>query len=156
MDTINRIPGAAGNELEPTYHKRRGLILLRQTADLIFVSGHGPEDQRTGQALFNGRVGKELTLEQGYAAARECAMAILGGLYDYLGSLEHIKSFVRVFGMVNCAEGFDNIGGVMDGFSDIIMEVFGERGYHARTAMGTHNMPNNNIPVEVEAIVAVA
>ena len=75
MDSINRII-ENGQEKEPVYKKKRGIVLLRQTDDLIFVSGHGPEDQITGKALFSGRVGEDLTLEEGYVAARECEMCI--------------------------------------------------------------------------------
>jgi enamine deaminase RidA (YjgF/YER057c/UK114 family) len=154
MDTINRIL-EQGREVEPEYRKKRGIVVLRRTDDLIFVSGHGPEDQITGKALYQGRIGKDLTPEQGYQAARECAIIILGALRDSLGSLDRIKRFVKVFALVNCAEGFTAIDQVMNGFSDTIMAVLDERGAHARTEMGTHNLPNGNIPVEVEVIVQV-
>ncbi len=154
MDSINRIL-EDGREVEPTYQKKRGIILLRQVDDLIFLSGHGPENQLTGEPLFRGRVGEELTPEEGYLAARECAIIILGALKDALGNLDRIKHFVKAFGLVNCGEGFHDVNQVMDGFSDTLAEVLEERGYHARTVMGTRNLPNNNIPVEIEVIVAV-
>lgn len=154
MDSINRI--IENNvELEVTYKKKRGIVLLRRTDDLIFLSGHGPEDQITDEPLYKGRIGKDLTLEEGYQAARECAIIILGALKDYLGNLDRIERFVKVFGLVNCAEGFHDIDKVMDGFSDTIADVLEERGYHARTEMGTRNLPNQNIPVEIEVIVSV-
>ena len=154
MDNINRIM-ENGREIEPAYLKKRGIILLRRVDDLIFLSGHGPEDQITGEPIFRGRIGSDLTPEEGYAAARECAIIILGALKDTLGSLDRIERMVKVFALVNCAEGFSDIEGVMDGFSDTVADVLEERGYHARTVMGTHNLPNNNIPVEVEIIVSV-
>ena len=83
MDSINRII-ENGQEKEPVYKKKRGIVLLRQTDDLIFVSGHGPEDQITGKALFSGRVGEDLTPEEGYADARECESIILAALNDTL------------------------------------------------------------------------
>ncbi len=140
---------------EPEYAAKRGNVVLRQVGKLIYVGGHGPEDQLTGKALFQGRIGKDLSVEEGYKAARECARIITGALKDALGSLDRIERFVRVFALINCAEGFVDIDSVMDGFSDFIMDVFEERGYHARTAMGTHNLPNGNIPCEFEVIVRV-
>ena len=144
MDSINRII-ENGQEKEPVYKKKRGIVLLRQTDDLIFVSGHGPEDQITGKALFSGRVGEDLTLEEGYVAARECAIIILG----------KVKRIVKAFGLVNCGEGFTDVEKIFDGFSDTIADVLEERGYHTRTVMGTRNLPNHNIPVEIEVIVEV-
>lgn len=154
LDTINKII-ENGQEIEPVYKKKRGIVLLREVDNLIFVSGHGPEDQITGEPLFRGRIGKELTPEEGYAAARECGIIILGALKDTLGSLDRVERVVKAFGLVNCGEGFHDVEHVMDGFSDVIADVLEERGYHARTAMGTHNLPNNNIPVEIEVIVSV-
>lgn len=153
--SINQIASTDITEKAFRYAKKRGIVLLRQTDNLVFVSGHGPEDQITDEPLFKGRIGSDLTPEEGYSAARACAVIILGALHDYLGNLDRIDHMVKAFGLVNCAEGFNDIDGVMDGFSDCIMEALEERGYHARTAMGTHNLPNGNIPVEIEVIVAV-
>lgn len=153
-ETINRII-EDGVEVEPVYKKKRGIILQRRVGNLIYISGHGPEDALTDEPIYKGRVGKELTPEEGYLAARECAIIILGALQDILGNLDKIKNFVRVFGLVNCDNEFSDVDKVMDGFSDTIADVLEERGYHVRTVMGTHNMPNNNIPCEVEVIVAV-
>ena len=76
-----------------------------------------------------------------------------GALKETLGSLDKIRRFVKVFALVNCAEGFDDLEYVMDGFSDTVMDVLEERGYHARTVAGTRNLPNNNIACEFEVIV---
>ena len=152
MDSINRIL-EDGREIEPVYKKKRGIILARRAGNLIFISGHGPEDAITDEPLFRGRIGQDLTREEGYQAARACAVIILGALKETLGSLDRIRRFVKVFALVNCAEGFDDLEYVMDGFSDTVMDVLEERGYHARTVMGTHNLPNNNIPCEFEVIV---
>ena len=76
MDTINRVM-VDGVEVEPAYKKKRGIVLLRREGQYIYISGHGPEDQKTGKALFSGRVGQELTPEEGYRAARECAIITL-------------------------------------------------------------------------------
>ena len=155
MDHINRIV-ENGAELEPVYKKKRGIVLLRRVGNMIYISGHGPEDQITGKALFRGRVGEEITFEQGYQAARECAVIILGALKDTLGTLDKIERLVKAFALVNCGVKFTEVDKVMDGFSDTMAEVLEERGYHARTVMGTRNLPNGNIPVEVEVIVKVA
>lgn len=154
MDHINKTM-EDGQEIEPVYRKKRGIVLLRQVDDMIYISGHGPEDQITGKALFQGRVGEDLTLEEGYAAARECAIIILGALKDTLGSLDRVERIVKAFGLVNCGEGFTEVDKVFDGFSDTIADVLEERGYHARTVMGTRNLPNGNIPVEIEVIAAL-
>ena len=154
MDHINKIM-EDGQEIEPVYRKKRGIVLLRQVDDMIYISGHGPEDQITGKALFQGRVGEDLTLEEGYAAARECAIIILGALKDTLGSLDRVERIVKAFGLVNCGEGFTEVDKVFDGFSDTIADVLEDRGYHARTVMGTRNLPNGNIPVEIEVIAAL-
>ncbi|GFI14920.1 hypothetical protein IMSAGC009_00072 [Lachnospiraceae bacterium] len=154
VDSINRIL-IDGAEREPVYKKKRGIVLLRQVDDMLYVSGHGPENQVTGKPLYRGRIGEELTPEEGYAAARECAIIILGALKDTLGSLDRVERIVKAFGLVNCGEGFTDVDKVMDGFSDTIADVLEERGYHARTVMGTRNLPNGNIPVEIEVIAAI-
>ncbi|MFA9379461.1 MAG: RidA family protein [Acetanaerobacterium sp.] len=155
MDTINRITSVDGTDIEPSYKTKKGIALLREADGMIFLSGHGPEDQITGKPIYAGRIGKELTPEEGYLAARECAIIILGALKAQLGSLDRIKRFIRVFGLVNCADGFTDVDRVMDGFSDTIAEILEERGFHVRTEMGTQNLPNGNIPVEIEVIVEV-
>lgn len=154
MDKINKVM-ENDLEIEPQYKKKKGIILLRRSDNLIFVSGHGPEDQVTGVPVYRGRIGKDLTPEEGYLAARECGIIILGALKDTLGSLERIEGIVKAFGMVNCEGEHTDLEGIMDGFSDVMTEVLEERGYHARTVLGTHNLPNNNIPVEIEVIVSV-
>lgn len=154
MDSINRVI-KNGVETEPVYKKKRSIVLLRRTDDLIFVSGHGPEDQITGVPLYRGRIGEDLTIEEGYAAARECAVIILGALKDTLGSLDKVKRIIKAFGLVNCGKDFTDIEKVFDGFSDTVADVLEERGYHTRTVMGTRNLPNQNIPVEIEVIVEV-
>lgn len=154
MNKINKI-FVEGKEIEPKLSPKKGIVLLRRVDNHIYISGHGPENQITGEPLFSGRIGKDLTIEEGYAAARECAIIILGAIKDTIGSLDRIKKVVRVFGLVNCDNGFSEIDSVMDGFSDTFVEVLEERGYHCRTVMGTHNLPNDNIPVEIEAIFEV-
>lgn len=131
---------------------KKKIAAIRQEGNLLYSSGHGPENQLTGAPIYKGRIGKDLTLEEGYLAARECGIILLGAMRDYLGSLDKVKSIVKATALVNAADDFCQIDEVVDGFSDLMTEVFQERGYHARTVMGTHNMPNNNIPVEIELI----
>lgn len=144
-----------GNELIPDYRYRKPVVAVYRTGNLLFTAGHGPEDQLTGIPIYRGRIGADLTPEEGYLAARECGVILLGALKDYLGSLDQVKSIVKATALVNVDGDFCQLDEVMDGFSDLMVEVFDERGYHARTVMGSHNMPNHNIPVEIEMIAEV-
>ena len=155
MDRINQVFDETNTVIEPTYLEKKGIVLFRRVDNIIYVSGHGPEHAITNEPLFKGRIGTDLTPEEGYEAARECAVILLGALQDILGNLDKVDRVIKAFAFVNCAEGFDDVEGVMDGFSDTIASVLEIRGFHARTVMGTHNLPNKNIPVEVELIVSV-
>jgi enamine deaminase RidA (YjgF/YER057c/UK114 family) len=121
-----------------------------RVGNLLFVSGTtaGPEWKLTG------KVGKDLTVEQGYQAARQVAINQLTVIKAALGSLDRVKRIVKVLGMVNSADGFGDQPKVMNGFSDLMVEVFGEAGRHARSAVGMAGLPGNQ-PVEVELIVEV-
>ena len=115
------------------------------------VSGHGPTDVHGALAKPLGKVGAEITLEQGYEAARLTGLAMLGSLKRALGDLDRIDRWVRVFGMVNAAPGFNRTPAVINGFTELIINVFGpERGAHARSAVGMAELPFD-IPVEIEA-----
>jgi enamine deaminase RidA (YjgF/YER057c/UK114 family) len=120
-----------------------------------FVSGHGPLHADGTLARPFGKLGRELTVEQGYKAARLTALAILGNLERELGDLDRIRSWTRVFGMVNSAPGFNQQPLVINGFSDLIIELFGaDRGAHARSAVGMAELPFD-LPVEIEAVVEI-
>ena len=124
-----------------------------RTGNLLFVSGHGPV--RDGKATSQGKVGKDLTVEQGYQSARDVGIALLSTTRAALGSLDKVKRVVKVLGMVNCTEDFPDPPKVINGFSDLMVEVFGEAiGKHARSAVGMASLPNN-IPVEIEMILEV-
>jgi enamine deaminase RidA (YjgF/YER057c/UK114 family) len=117
------------------------------------VSGHGPTSADGTLAQPLGKVGAEVTLEQGYEAARRVALAMLASLDRELGGLERIDRWARVFGMVNSAPGFDRQPAVINGCSDLILELWGpDRGQHARSAVGMAELPFR-IPVEIEAEV---
>ena len=140
----------------PAYPKVKALIPIRETGGLVFVSGHGPENINTYEPLYRGRVGEGLSPEQGRQAAAECAKTLLRAVKERYGTLDCIQGLVRALVLVNCGAEFKDIGAVADGFSDLMAEVLEERGRHARTVMGTRNMPNHNIPVEVELIFRLA
>ena len=121
-----------------------------------YVSGHGPLNPDGTLAGTFGKVGADLTVEQGYAAARLTALAILGALKRELGDLDRVTAWLRVFGMVNVAPGFTQTPAVINGFSDLILELYGpEIGAHARSAVGLAELPMS-IPVEIEAEVEIA
>jgi enamine deaminase RidA (YjgF/YER057c/UK114 family) len=121
-----------------------------RVGNLLFLSGAGP-----GQSTPKGKVGKDLSLEQGYQAARAAGLNVLATARATVGSLDKVKKIVKVLGMVNSAPGFTDQPKVINGFSDLMVEVFGEAiGKHARSAVGVAELPFN-IPVEIEVILEV-
>jgi enamine deaminase RidA (YjgF/YER057c/UK114 family) len=127
--------------------------LVRVHGDLAYVSGHGPFDG--DQLLITGRVGGEVSVEQGYEAARATALSILASLKQELGDLDRVTGWVKALGFVNCAEGFNVTPAAINGFSDLILALWGDAGRHARSAIGAGELPFG-MPVEVEAVVALA
>jgi enamine deaminase RidA (YjgF/YER057c/UK114 family) len=124
-----------------------------QTGKLIYLSGHGPKNSK-GEDIA-GKVGEGTSIEQGYDAARACAIQLISTLKDATGGdLKKVKHIVKVLGMVNCTPGFTDQPKVINGCSDLLVAVFGERGKHARSAVGMNALPNN-IVVEIEMIVEV-
>ncbi|NDA62025.1 MAG: RidA family protein [Chitinophagia bacterium] len=123
-----------------------------RTGNLLFLAGKGPI-QPDGKYV-TGKLGKDLTIEQGYAAAQLTALAQLSVLKDYLGSLSRVKQIVKVLGLVNCTETFADQPKVVNGFSDIMVLAFGDKGKHARSAIGTNALPFG-MAVEVELIVEI-
>ena len=128
---------------------------VRVVGNRALISGHGPTNADGTLAKPLGKVGREVTLEQAHAAARLTGLAILGSLERELGDLDRIVSWTRVFGMVNSAPGFNRQPAVINGFTDLIVAVFGkERGAHARSAVGMAELPFD-IPVEIEGEVEI-
>lgn len=128
---------------------------VRVRGNRAYISGHGPLNPDGSLAGPFGQVGAEVSVEQGYQAARLTALSILGSLQRALGDLERVGAWLRVFGMVNSAPGFDRQPAVINGFSDLILELYGpERGAHARSAVGMAGLPFN-LPVEIEAEVEI-
>jgi len=119
-----------------------------RTGNLLFLAGKGPASGVTGI------IGKEISVEQAYGHARTTGLNLMAVMRDELGSLDRVKRIVKVLGMVNAVPGFTDQPKVINGCSDLFVEVFGERGKHARSAVGMGSLPNN-IPVEIEVIVEV-
>ena len=151
---------ALGLVLPPAFAPPPGVVLpfvnVRQVRNRAVIAGHGPQSPEGPLAKPFGKVGGELTLEQGYFAARLTALSMLGSLKRALGELDRISHWVRVFGMVNSAPGFVQQPAVINGFSDLILELWGpEAGAHARSAVGMAELPFG-MPVEIEGEVEIA
>lgn len=123
-----------------------------KTGNLLFVSGHGPYND--GIVKRTGKVGRELTVEEGYQAARNTALALLATVKAAINDLDEIKRIVKLLGMVNCTEDFGDSPKVINGCSDLLVEIFGESGKHARSAVGMQALPGQ-IPVEIEMILEI-
>jgi enamine deaminase RidA (YjgF/YER057c/UK114 family) len=123
-----------------------------RTGNLLFLSGTGPSDANGNP--ITGKVGRDLTVEEGQKAARSVAIAQIAVLKKELGDLSRVKRIVKVLGMVQCIDTFTEQPKVINGFSDLMVEVFGEKGKHARSAVGMSALPRN-IAVEVELIVEI-
>jgi enamine deaminase RidA (YjgF/YER057c/UK114 family) len=125
-----------------------------RVGNLLFLAGHGPIRGSDGR-MARGKVGKDLSTEQGAQVAREVGLNLLATTKANLGSLDKVKRIVKVLGMVNCTDDFGDQPKVINGFSDLMVEVFGETiGKHARSAVGMGSLPMQ-IPVEIEMIVEV-
>lgn len=157
MSKVEERIAAMGLALPASLKAPAGVVLpfrfVRVTGNRAFVSGHGPSNPDGSLAMPVGKVGRELSVDQGYQAARLTGLAILGSLQRAIGDLDRISAWNRVFGMVNSAPGFNRQPAVINGFSDLILELFGpEVGAHARSAVGMAELPFD-IPVEIEAEV---
>jgi len=119
-----------------------------RTGNLLFLAGKGP-------GKVSGKLGADFTTDEGYAHARSVGLTLIAVMRDELGSLDHVTRIVKVLGMVNAAPDFREHPKVINGCSDLFVEVFGDRGRHARSAVGMGSLPNQ-IPVEIECIVEVA
>ena len=139
-----------GYTLEPMELNGGRLMHAVRTGNLIYTSG---QVSRWGDREMKGRVGGDLSVEQGYEAARFSTLSCLRAIKTLAGSLDNVVQVVKVLGMVNVAPGFDNTPGVIHGCSDLLLEVFGTAGQHARSAVGM-TLPMN-YAVEIEMIVEV-
>lgn len=123
-----------------------------RTGNLVFLSGHGP--RKPNGELVAGKVGAELDVAQGQEAARLVGVALLSSLKAEIGDLNKVKRIVKVLGMVNATDDFKEQPKVINGFSDFMVAIFGDKGKHARSAVGVASLPNN-MAVEIEMIVEV-
>ena len=141
--------------IQPPAGVRLPFELARIEGRRVYLSGHGPQSPDGSLAPPFGKVGGEVSTEQAYEAARLTALSILGSLKRELGDLDRVSGWLRVFGMVNSAPGFTDQPSVINGFSDLILELYGHQaGRHARSAVGMAELPFG-IPVEIEAEVAI-
>ena len=159
MSIIENKIRSLGLSLPPPTQPPPGVILpfqfVRVVGHRVLISGHGPQNPDGSFALPLGKLGRELTVEQGSLAARLTALSILGSLQRAIGDLDRISAWVRVFGMVNSAPGFHQQPSVINGFSELILEIFGPViGAHSRSAVGLAELPFN-IPVEIEGEVEI-
>jgi enamine deaminase RidA (YjgF/YER057c/UK114 family) len=123
-----------------------------RTGSLVFLSGHGP--MREDGSLITGKLGSDLKVEEGYEAAKRVALGLLGSIKGLIGDLDKVTRIVKLLGMVNCESTFKDHPQVINGASDFLVEVFGDKGKHARSAVGMNALPFN-ISVEIEMVVEV-
>ena len=126
-------------------------VNVRYLNNTAYISGQGPFDDKG--KLITGKVGKDLNLEQAYDAARRVGISILSVIKNDIG-LEKVNKVIKILGLVNCTEDFLQQPKVINGCSDLLVEFFGDKGKHARSALGVYVLPNN-IPVEIEAIIEI-
>jgi enamine deaminase RidA (YjgF/YER057c/UK114 family) len=124
----------------------------RLAGNLLFLAGQGPRDEKGG--MLTGKLGAEISIEEGYRRARLVGLGLLATMRDALGSLDHVDFIVKLLGMVNAMPSFNDSPKVINGCSDLFVEVFGDAGRHARSAVGVYRLPLN-FAVEVDALVAV-
>ncbi len=140
-----------GIELPPPFEPVGSYVAARRSGGTLYVSGPGPGG--AGRAR-HGKVGRDLDLQQAVAAARLTGLNLLAVMRAELGSLDRVTSIVKLLGMVNCAPGFNDTPAVINGCSDLLVEVFGDAGRHARSAVGMAELPFD-IAVEVELVADV-
>jgi enamine deaminase RidA (YjgF/YER057c/UK114 family) len=148
--SIDETLASLGIILPPPSVPKGNYVSSVRTGSLLHVCGHLPKT--IDESLIQGKVGKDLTLEQGYESARICAINILSTLQLELGSLDRVIRIVKVVGFVNCTDDFTQHPAVINGASDLFGQVFGEKGRHARSAVGSCSLPLN-VATEVECIV---
>jgi len=141
-----------GIELTTPSKPMANYVKATRTGKLIYLSGHGPTKPDGTNVM--GKLGADLTIEQGYEAARLTGISLLSSLKAEVGDLNKVKRIVKALGMVNCTETFIDQPKVINGFSDLMVAVFSEKGKHARSAVGMNQLPGN-MAVEIEIIVEV-
>lgn len=144
-----------GLELPPIPAPAANYVPAVQTGSLLFLSGHGPGVVTDGKVQYiRGKVGRELTVEQGYEAAKQVMLNLLQTIKATIGDLDKVRRVVKLLGFVNCTEDFPNQPQVINGASDLLVKLYGERGRHARSAVGMYQLPFG-MAVEIEMIVEI-
>jgi enamine deaminase RidA (YjgF/YER057c/UK114 family) len=143
---------ALGIELPAPGKPGGNYVSAVRTGNLVYLAGVGPR-QANGELVI-GKLGRDLTVEQGYEAARWCAVSMLGNLRNEIGDLDKVVRFVKLLGMVNSDPDFTQPPAVVNGCSDLLVELYGDRGKHARSAVGLATLPNG-MAVEIEAVIEV-
>ncbi len=144
-----------GLSLPPSPAPVANYIPAVRSGNLLFVSGHGPALLKDGKIEYiRGKLGKDLTVEQGYDAAKQVMLNILQSIKGIIGDLDKVRRIVKVLGFVNCTEDFPDQPRVINGASDLLVALYGERGRHARSAVGMQQLPFG-IAVEIEMVVEV-
>ena len=142
---------ALGIELPPVSAPVANYLGCKRVGSVLHVGGHGPI---AGREIVRGKVGGTVSLDDGRRAARMTALSMLATVRQELGDLDRVRQVVKVFGMVNCAPGFNRTPEVIDGCSDVLVEIFGDAGRHTRSAVGLAELPFD-IAVEIEMILEV-
>eukprot|EP01083_Nonionella_stella_P212248 766719_1 len=150
MGKIENKLTSMGVVLPPATSPAGNYVNAVRTGNLLHLSGHIPKTSDGG--LIKGKLGSTLTVEEGYTSAKTCAINILATLKSELGTLDNVKQIVKIVGFVACTDDFDQQPSVINGASDFFVEVFEEKGSHARSAVGTNALPLG-IATEVECIV---
>ena len=144
-----------GLSLPPSPAPVANYVPAVRSGNLLFVSGHGPALLKDGKIEYiRGKLGKDLTVEQGYDAAKQVMLNILQSIKGVIGDLDKVRRIVKVLGFVNCTEDFPDQPRVINGASDLLVALYGERGRHARSAVGMQQLPFG-IAVEIEMVVEV-
>lgn len=141
-----------GIELPKTSKPIANYVDAVQVGNIVYLSGKGP--RKANGKFITGKVGQDITISEAQFAARLTGISLLAALKEEIGNLDKVKRIVKVLGMVNCASDFTDQPKVINGFSDLMVEVFGEKGKHARSAVGMNSLPFN-IAVEIEMIVEI-
>lgn len=135
------LPGARGN-----------YVAAKRIGDIVYLSGKGPRNPDGTVAV--GKLGAEFGVQEGYGFARQTGLILIATMKDFLGDLDKVESIVKVLGLVNATPDFEQHPAVINGCSDLFVEIFGERGRHARSAIGVGSLPSG-MPVEIEAVISV-
>jgi enamine deaminase RidA (YjgF/YER057c/UK114 family) len=144
-----------GLSLPPAPAPVANYVPVVQSGNLLFVSGHGPAEFKDGKFQYiRGKLGHDMTVEEGYAAAKQVTLNILQSIKGAIGDLDKVRRIIKMLGFVNCTEDFPDQPKVINGASDLLVALYGERGRHARSAVGMQQLPFG-IAVEIEMVVEV-